>query len=346
MTDKQREKFIKQTVVDTMSTTANHIITQDVYKKLTNQGKKINPLLKRIKRDIGQEEFKQHYQNLLKDYGKKDEFDDETKKSLTSFINQRINGKSGEALLKDFKDAFKLATKIRQIVTDEKITFSVVTEADNNKIKTIELSTNQMLKRLKLGSVAVDNMSSNILSAIKTVQTNVKQTSYLKKRRFSAQSNLYKSIVSFFETVTSYTGKDLNKGTRWQLYYYFYNKYDGNEDITLTDTEQLLRGYFISKAGYDWYTGGDVGNLQIKYEGASFTSFNSVVTILEKFKKVLDKSENMSESERTNAFRKLFQVDQQKQVDDVTNKLDQFLKDKSVEELDKMFKAELQKSMA
>ena len=54
----------------------------------------------------------------------------------------------------------------------------------------------------------------------------------------------------------------------------------------------------------------------------------------------------MSESERTNAFRKLFQVDQQKQVDDVTNKLDQFLKDKSVEELDKMFKAELQKSMA
>lgn len=351
MTEQERKKFLKKTFTDTMATTTNRVINQDVYKELKKQEKKIDSLLRRINNHIGREEFEQHYHNLLKtNRGEKTKFDAKGEAKIRAFVNKKMNmgdEGSGKALLKDFKDAYKLVMQIRQTVMDEKITYSVVTEANNDEIETVELSTDQMLESLKLRRVRFNRISDNILSAIKTVQKKIKRTSYLRKERFSTQNNLYKSITSFYDTLASYTGqKKLNKGTRWQLYRYFYKKYNGNEDIVLTNTEQLLRGYFISKADYAWYLGGDVGNLQIKYKASSFASFNSVVTILEDLKKVLQESINMSETERTNAFRNLFQVSHKTQINDVVNKLDKFLEDKSIEELDKMFKKELQKSMA
>ena len=318
-----------------MASITNHVIDQNIYKKLKNQRDQINPLLKRIESHLDKAAFKKHFDDLLKRYGTKDKIPEEEREGLRQIIKDKIEPNAERDLLKDFKDAFKLATRIREITTGQKIIFSVVESKANGKITTLQLSTAQMVKRLKLTPESISNMSSNILSAIDSIQDKNIKTRYIKKVSYSTQSNLYKSIVTFFEGMTNYTNKDLNKGTRWQLYYYFYDKYHGDDSVTITDTEQLLAGYFLSKAGYAWYTGGDVGNTQVKYSGASFTSFNSVVTILKKFKETFDQTKNEPMEKRSQQLQKLFYVDNEKQLEDLRKKLRENFKEKTIEELER-----------
>lgn len=313
-----------------MASTANRVIDQTIYESLRKERKKIDPLLKKIEKDLDRETFKQHFENLLASYGEKDEIPDPQREQLTQILKDNIDNKD---LLKDFKKAFQLATNIREIVTGQEIVFSVVESTTDGKITTVQLNTSQMVKRLKLTPESIGHMSSNILSAIKAVQDKSIRTRHIKKLSYSTQSNLYKSIVTFFEGVTRYTGKQLNKGTRWQMFYYFYDKYKGDDSVTITDTEQLLAGYFLAKAGYAWYTGGDVGNIQVKYTGASFTSFNSVVTILKKFKQTFDKTEKKSMEKRNQELQKLFYINNNKQVKDLGKKLNKTFKDKTIEGL-------------
>lgn len=316
-----------------MASTANRVIDQTIYKKLQYQRDQINPLLKKIERHLEREKFKQHFENLLARYGEKDKIPDVEREQLRQVLKDNIAPNNERDLLEDFKEAFKRATKIREIVTGQEIVFSVVESTTNGKIATVQLNTSQMVKRLKLTPKSISNMSSNILSAIEAVQDKDIKTRHIKKISYSTQSNLYKSIVTFFEGVTRYTGKKLNKGTRWQLYYYFYDKYNKDDSVTITDTEQLLAGYFLSKAGYAWYTGGDVGNTQVKYAGASFTSFNSVVTILQDFKQTFDKTKNESMEKRNQELQKLFYIDSGKQIEDLRKKIDETFEEKTIEGL-------------
>lgn len=346
MTYEDRIKAIEDEVTKSMAKAASDIVKVD-FERLNKERKKIDPLLRRIERHLDKEGFYNEYQRLLNIYGTEDKIN---KKQLKAYINTQIFKINGEknnkkALLKDFKDAFKLATNIRQIVTGEKITFSVVTQVGNNKIGTVELNTTQMLRTLEIDLVASKKMKDNIFSAIKTVQGSIKQKTGFIRKTYSTQSNLYKSVSNFFDAATRYTGDELTEGHRWELYLYFYNKYNGEEDTVITDTEQLLRGYLTSKLGYAWYKGGDVGNLQVKYKQSSFTSFNSVVTILNKFKETFDKVEKWSdESKATKKLQSLFLTEAKKQSDDIAFDLNKFLVNHTVEELDRQFKQQLQGS--
>lgn len=316
-----------------MASTANRVIDQTIYKSLREERKKIDPLLKKIEKDIDRQNFQQHFENMLARYGKKDDIPDPQREQLTQILKDNIEPHAKKDLLKDFKKAFQLATNIREIVTGQEIVFSVVENTSNGKITTVQLNTSQMVKRLKLTPESIGHMSSNILSAIKAVQDKSIRTRHIKKLSYSTQSNLYKSVVTFFEGMTRYTGKQLNKGTRWQMFYYFYDKYKGDDSVTITDTEQLLAGYFLAKAGYAWYTGGDVGNIQVKYTGASFTSFSSVVTILKKFRQTFDKTEKKSMEKRNQELQKLFYIDYDKQIKDLGKKINKTFKDKTIEGL-------------
>lgn len=332
MTDEERQRIIEKACVKDMASTANRVIDQTIYESLRKERKKIDPLLKKIEKDIDRQNFKQHFKNLLAQYGKKDDIPDAQRAQLTQILKDNIEPNAKRDLLKDFKKAFQLATNIREIVTGQEIVFSVVESTANGQITTVQLNTSQMVKRLELVPESVGHMSSNILSAIKAVQDKSVRTRHIKKLSYSTQSNLYKSIVTFFEGMTRYTGKQLNKGTRWQMFYYFYDKYK-DDSVTITDTEQLLAGYFLAKAGYAWYTGGDVGNTQVKYTGASFTSFNSVVTILKKFKSTFDKTEKKSMEKRNQELQKLFYIDNDKQIKDLGKKINKTFKDKTIEGL-------------
>ena len=80
---------------------------------------------------------------------------------------------------------------------------------------------------------------------------------------------------------TPLSNTTFNMGHRWELFYYFYNKY-GTDEVAITDVEEFFEGYLKSRNNVDWYKGGDVSNIQLKYGDASITSFNSIVTALEK----------------------------------------------------------------
>ena len=347
LTPEKRRRAIEKEYAKIFAEQSNRIITNKVYEQLLEQRKEVDRVLKKVKEDIGQEEYAQHYKNLLNKYGQKDKFPKKDLKWLYNYIDKKVKGKKNKTvLLEDFKEAFKLATTIRQITTKEKIIFSVVQKKGNKEIGVVELNTDQMLERIKLSKVSFKKVNDNILSAIKTKQTQISQGSVLRRKSYSTQSNLYKSIATFFETTTRFSGKELNQGTRWQMYYYFYHKYNKDDSVTITDTEQLLRGYFMAKAGYAWYKGGDVGRVQVKYGNASFTSFNSVVTLLEDFKKVIDRceKEKLKGPARTEALMSLFTVDKAKQVDDTARRTAEFAEEFSVEELDKQFKKALNKN--
>ena len=69
LTPEKRRRAIEKEYAKIFAEQSNRIITNKVYEQLLEQRKEVDRVLKKVKEDIGQEEYAQHYKNLLNKYG-------------------------------------------------------------------------------------------------------------------------------------------------------------------------------------------------------------------------------------------------------------------------------------
>lgn len=307
---------IEKGILEQVSNTGNSIAF-DNYNKILSLRRKMTARINKIKKHLEFEEHKNKYELLVNQ--NKETFDDQKKEELRGWINAKFKN-SEKQLLNDFRGAYSLVEEVRTLVTGEDIKYIVIEESlDESHIDVIELNSRQMLKNLSLNYNSLSKYSGNILSSIKTVEKVNLTSRYENNVKYSKTSPLYTSLARMFQ-VADPTYKTFNKGNRWEIYYYFLNKY-GNDNTPVKTVDEFMYALSAAKGGYAWYKGGDVDSYQVKSSGASLTSFNSVVTALESTLVILT-DDKLNISQQVKELEKLFSVSKEKEIKDIAKRLE------------------------
>ena len=307
----ESEKLLRESTIKELAKSDQEV--EKIYQELSKIHLSVKQRITRIKNCTEYVKKRQEYDKLIEDGGV---FDKVRKDEMRNYVSQKFKDQQKE-LLNNFKAGYQLVESIREIIVGEPINYAIAQD-NGDELIVYNLNTKQFLRNIHLDRNSLSKYSGNILALLKAGVNSAIHGRGIGKTTYSKNSPLYTSLGRILDS-TPLSNTTFNMGHRWELFYYFYNKY-GTDEVAITDVEEFFEGYLKSRNNVDWYKGGDVSNIQLKYGDASITSFNSIVTALEKIDYALNAVE-LSHGQIVQELYTFFTEDESKQTEELGKKL-------------------------